>query len=260
MREAPGAQRLREKITFLACPDADRRLVRFVTEQTGLVPADPPEAQADRLLLRADADGLALVKGGLCLRGDFSKALPRLRPNALNRELLVRAARPKRASGALTAVDATAGLGEDAILLAAAGFHVTLLERDPIIGVLLCDALCRGAEDPELAPIVGRMAPRIADSVAVLPRLDEPPDVVVLDPMFPTRQKSGLVKKKFQLLHDLERPCENEEELLRAAMACHPRKIVIKRPARGPCLAGQKPSYSIRGQTIRYDCIVRDMA
>ena len=82
-----------------------------------------------------------------------------------------------------------------------------------------------------------------------------PPDAVYLDPMFPARQKSAAVKKKFQLLHRLERPCDDAEELLRAALDAHPRKVVVKRPPKGPCLAGVKPSYSIAGKAVRYDVI-----
>ena len=93
------------------------------------------------------------------------------------------------------------------------------------------------------------------DSVMALRELDFAPDVVLLDPMFPQRQKSSLVKKKFQLLHSLESPCANEEELLDAARAAGPKKIVIKRPAKGAFLAGIKPDYSLEGKKIRYDCI-----
>ena len=82
------------------------------------------------------------------------------------------------------------------------------------------------------------------------------PDVIYLDPMFPERQKSGLVKKKFQLIHYLEAPAENEETLMQAAIDARPFKIVVKRPAKGPYLAGLKPSYSLDGKAIRYDCYV----
>ena len=41
-----------------------------------------------------------------------------------------------------------------------------------------------------------------------------------------------------------------------AALAANPRKIVVKRPLKGPYLAERKPSYSLDGKTIRYDCIV----
>ena len=107
--------------------------------------------------LRLDAEGLSLVEGAHTLRGDFVHFLPRLVPNNLNHELLVRAARIKGAQGPLSAVDATAGLGEDAFLLAAAGFQVRLYERNPVIAALLQDALRRGMENPALASVLGRM-------------------------------------------------------------------------------------------------------
>ena len=89
---------------------------------------------------------------------------------------------------------------------------------------------------------------------------DQSPDLVYLDPMFPARRKSGLVKKKFQLLHLLEPPCEDEEDLLDAALAARPRRIIVKRPLKGPYLGGLRPGYSISGKTIRYDCIVPPQA
>ena len=39
-----------------------------------------------------------------------------------------------------------------------------------------------------------------------------------------------------------------------AARVAEPRRIVVKRPAKGPWLAGEKPSYTIAGKAIRYDC------
>ena len=82
--------------------------------------------------------------------------------------------------------------------------------------------------------------------------------MIYLDPMFPARQKSAAVKKKFQLLHVLEKPCDEAEEdaLIRAAFAAGSRKVVIKRPVKGGHLAGIKPSYSITGKAVRYDVLV----
>ena len=74
--------------------------------------------------------------------------------------------------------------------------------------------------------------------------------------MFPARRKSAQVKKKFQLLHRLERPCDDERELLQAAIAARPRKIVVKRPPKGPYLAGVKPAYSLTAKAVRFDCLV----
>ena len=198
-------------------------------------------------------DGLVLTDGSLSLRADFSSLLPRVKPGRLQQELLVKAAKVKGVDRPL-AIDATAGLGEDAFLLAAAGFDVVLYERDDVIFALLQDALARAATNPELAAIAARMEAHHADSIAALGDLGFRPDVVVLDPMFPARSKSAAVKKKFQLIHNLEKPCEDEQALLEAARAAHPRKIVIKRPVKGPYLANEKPHYSLSGKAVRYDC------
>ncbi|WP_273396615.1 class I SAM-dependent methyltransferase [Thermophilibacter mediterraneus] len=206
------------------------------------------------LELRRGPAGLTLLGDGMELAADLSRMLPRLRPDRLGRELLVRAARVRGVERP-RAVDATAGLGEDSLLLAAAGFSVTMFEKDPVIAALLRDALERAAGDPALAAVVARMELVEADSVAALRSRPEPPDVVFLDPMFPERTKSAAVKKKFQLLHRLERPCEDERELLDAALAAGPRKVVIKRPPKGPWLAGARPSYSLAGKAVRYDVI-----
>lgn len=213
------------------------------------------------LYLKVSRDGLSLMRDGMELRPDFAEMLPRIKQGALQREMLVKAARVKGVE-APRAVDATAGLGEDSLLLAAAGFTVTLCEADPVIAALLEDALARASAHEVLGPIVERMHLVAGDSRITLARAGAStgaqPDVVYLDPMFPGRTKTAAVKKKFQLIHGLERPTEplDEESLLQAALAAHPRKVVIKRPVKGPYLAGVKPSHAIAGKAVRYDCIV----
>ncbi len=212
-------------------------------------------------LIYDEDNRLCLTNGEISMCGDFGKLKKRLKPNNLNGEMLVKATKFKNAKSStsdktLTLIDATAGMGEDSLLLAAAGFHVKLFEYNPVIAVLLQDALRRGLEDEELAPIVSRMEFVPGDSLEYLKNTAKMPDVVYLDPMFPARQKSGLIKKKFQLLQKLESPCSEENDMLEAAIKANPKRIVIKRPQKGPYLAGKKPSYSIGGKAIRYDCIV----
>ncbi len=208
-----------------------------------------------------DEKGLALVGGPMELRCDFEKLLARTKPAVLAKELLVRASKTKGSSKPV-AIDCTAGLGHDSFLLAAAGFSVVMFERDKTIAALLEDGLSRAQNNEKLAPIAKRMKLVNNDSLDFLCSLahsdENPPDVIYLDPMFPERQKSASVKKKFQLLHVLEKPCDEAEEieLVHAAHAAGPRKIVIKRPAKGPHLAGIKPSYAIAGKAVRYDVIV----
>ena len=220
----------------------------------------------DGLMLLLDDSGLSLTDGNISLQADLTSMLPRLKKSNLEREFLVKASKIKgtnAADGKLRAVDATAGFGEDSLLLAAAGYNVELYEYDPVIAALLRDALRRAAQsdDDALRDAVSRMDLREGDSVSAMRAMagsQEPPDIVLLDPMFPERRKSALVKKKFQLLQQLESPCAgaDESELLEAAEAAGPRRIIIKRPLKGPYLAGRRPGYSITGKAVRYDCIV----
>lgn len=214
----------------------------------------------DMIMLCLSSSGLSLQKGNMSLHCDFQDMLSRIKPGKLQSELLVKAAKIKSSnssvSTSLTAIDATAGLGQDSFLLAAAGFSVHMYEQDPIIAALLRDALQQANHNPNLFPITQRMHLYEKNSILALQTITETPDVIYLDPMFPARTKSAAVKKKFQLLHELEQPCENEEVLLQAAEALHPRKIVVKRMLKGPYLAQKKPSYSLKGKSIRYDCYV----
>ena len=218
---------------------------------------DAADAQkADGLLLVYDESGLCLEGGELKMRADLMSMLPRLKQSNLEREMLIKAAKIKGEAHPML-LDATAGMGEDSLLLAAAGFNVVLYEYDPVIAALLRDALERAGQVAELAQIVNRMKLVEGDSIAAMHKIaadrDRVPDVILLDPMFPERNKSALIKKKFQLLQQLESPCDNEKELLEAAMSIMPRKIVIKRPLKGPYLADIKPGYSLSGKAIRYD-------
>lgn len=210
------------------------------------------------LLLKQTADGLCLQSGPLTLLPDFSALLPRIASGKLPHEYLVRSARHKVKDRLPEAIDATAGLGEDALILAAAGYRVQLFERNPVIAALLADCLERALRLSALAPIVSRMQLHPGDSLPYLQSLlpAQAPDLIFLDPMFPERRKGALIQKKLQLLQKLELPCAEENALLEAALALRPHRLVIKRPLKGPFLAGKKPHYSLRGKAIRYDCFV----
>lgn len=157
-----------------------------------------------------------------------------------------------RANGP-SAIDATAGLGEDSFLLAAADFDVTLYEQNPTIAALLRDGLERATHDASTAVVASRMHLIEGDSIQALQSLTSAPDVIYLDPMFPDKTKAAATKKKFQLLHYLEAPCVNEAELLDAALSACAQKVVVKRPIKGAYLSELKPAYSLSGKAVRYD-------
>ncbi len=212
------------------------------------------DAHNDDMYLKYDADGLSLFCEGKILRGDLTKMKDRIRMPAINSELLVKAARIK-AEGQLYAIDATAGLGEDSLLLAAAGFDVTMYEKNPIIFELLSDSIARASKHPALVNAVSRMHVVLGDSTKAMADISTEADVILLDPMFPERQKSALVKNKLQVIQKLEEPCRDELEMLYSAVSAKPKRLIIKRPPKGAYLAGIKPDYSITGKAVRFDCI-----
>jgi len=152
-------------------------------------------------------------------------------------------------------VDATAGLGRDAFVLASLGCHVRLIERQPLLAELLDDGLRRAAADAASAGIAARMALIRADAADWLGGLDAAaaPDCVYLDPMYPKRDKSAAVKKEMRLLQRLVGADADAAGLLAAALDCGAARVVVKRPKGAPPLDGPPPSAAITGPNTRYD-------
>lgn len=240
-----------ENLVIYLGEGADRDRALALSQHIGAPLSDVP---GDELTLVMDDTGLSLTGYGMRYQGDFSRMLKRVEKGRLRQEMLVRIAKTK--SEHPVAVDAAAGMGEDAFLLAAAGYEVYLFEKDAVIAALLKDAMNRAMEDSRLCEIIGRMYLTEGDSLTLMPRLSVQPEIVYLDPMFPPRRKSGLIHKKLQLIQKLEQPCADEAELYDAAVSLRPKKIIIKRPLNGALLADKKPGYTIKGKAIRYDVIV----
>lgn len=154
-----------------------------------------------------------------------------------------------------TIVDATAGLGRDAFVLAALGCQVTLIERQPIIAALLTDGLERARQvGGEVAQIVARMRLLEGDAIALMTAWsDAVPQVVHLDPMFPHRDKSALVKKEMRLFRPLAGDDLDAPALLSAALALASHRVAVKRPRKAPAIEGPAPSAQLSGQSSRYD-------
>ena len=151
-------------------------------------------------------------------------------------------------------LDATAGLGRDAFVLASLGCAVTLIERQPLIAALLEDGLARASGDAEVGPIAARMQLLTGNAIELMAGWQgEAPQVIYLDPMFPHRDKSALVKKEMRLFRpfvgdDLDAPA-----LLVAALALASHRVVVKRPRKAPTIDGPKPAYALQGKSSRYD-------
>ncbi|WP_255774904.1 class I SAM-dependent methyltransferase [Halomonas alkalisoli] len=157
-------------------------------------------------------------------------------------------------------VDATAGLGRDAFVLASLGARVLMIERVAAIHALLEDALARACRDAETAEIARRLTLLHGDAARNLADLvadsGVAPQVVHLDPMFPHREKSALVKKEMRLFRLLAGDDDDAPRLLEAALDVATHRVVVKRPRKAPPIAGPPPRHIIEGKTSRYDLYV----
>lgn len=161
--------------------------------------------------------------------------------------------------GTPTIIDATAGFGRDAFVLANLGCEITLLERNPFIATLLEDALFRATDNAELSDVIARMSVHNRDAINYLSSLNELnyPDVIYMDPMYPSRDKSALVKKDMRLLHELAGPDTDSEQLLTLARNIATKRVVVKRPKSAPFVGEQKPATSIESKNTRYDVYIQ---
>ena len=154
-----------------------------------------------------------------------------------------------------TVIDATAGLGRDGFIMAHLGCHVHMLERSPILAVMLEDGLERAKQAAQTAEIVSRIRFSQADSKEFLQKLKQQdrPDVIYLDPMYPERTKSSLVKKEMRILRGVAGDDQDAGKLLDIALHCAGNRVVVKRPRLAPTLGDTVPSHAITGKTSRFD-------
>jgi 16S rRNA (guanine1516-N2)-methyltransferase len=152
-------------------------------------------------------------------------------------------------------VDATAGLGGDAFLLAVAGFCVLAIERHPIVFAALAEGLRLAEADPKLSRwLGGRLRVVQGEARDILPGLVDVA-AIHLDPMFPAKRKAALPPKDMQQLRSLVGEDLDSAELLAMACSVAPR-VAVKRPRHAPALGGE-PDAVIRGKLARYDVYLR---
>lgn len=235
--------------------------MRHILEQCQphIVNTAPSLRQLEEALEQAGAnllleqDTLYLQQADLRLSIDFTQGdyAHRQRFGGGRQQLLARAIglhkKPK-----LNVVDATAGLGKDSFVLANLGATMHLIERSPVLVILLAYALAHYAKPSAMQLYWG-------DARQIFARYGEKiaPDVVYLDPMYPESNSDALPKKGAQILRALAyRDDEEERELLELARQ-QAAKVVVKRPKAAPYLANVVPQQESKGKNTRYDLYLR---
>jgi len=147
-------------------------------------------------------------------------------------------------------LDATAGMGRDSFIMAKLGCDVLMQERCEPIYLLLENALIRLFENqPELKKSLHLQKSNSIESFEQLEMID----VIYLDPMFPIRKKSALVKKEMRLFKKLAGEDLDADSLLTHALTANVKRVVVKRPKGAPLLKALKPSHEINSKNFRFD-------
>ena len=157
-----------------------------------------------------------------------------------------------------TILDTTAGLAGDAFVLATLGCSVTMIERSAILFTMIEDALERASLNEAFDAIIKRGFTAIntdANDYIKNQLLTDntAPDVIYIDPMYPDRKKSALVKKDMQILQRLHDENDNSAELLDNALRYAKKRVVVKRPVNAETLNEKKPNTCIKSKKTRYD-------
>lgn len=217
------AEELAQQLNFALDKDANPCL--FVTE--------------DKLALK--------IKNFSLLYADFHASLWNKRKQEGKKQGLVRACKPVPG---LKIIDATAGWGRDAAVLASFGAQVLMLERHPVMAALLADALQRRDEQERQRM---HLSVRAEDAYSFLSALEakDYPDVIYIDPMHPERNKSALVKKDLQALQQMIGADEDALQLIQLSITRVKQRVVVKWPQKTPPLLPTK--VAVEGKTVRFD-------
>jgi len=178
----------------------------------------------------------------------------RIKHGGGKKQLLAKAIGIKNKKG-LFVIDATAGFGVDAFVLASLGCKVVMLERSPIIGILLADGLKRLKKNPKIKNLkINLYITQAVDYIDKISRCFKSPEVIYLDPMYPKRYNSALNKKTMRILHELVGDDSDAYQILEKALKCAKDRVVVKRPRHADYLGGLKPNLQFSsGGSSRYD-------
>ncbi len=148
-------------------------------------------------------------------------------------------------------VDATAGLGGDAFVLASLGCKVQMHERNPIVAILLEDGLQRAAAAKKTEKIIANMTLRKGDSRQLLTTAIC--DTIYLDPMYPYTPSHAEKKLAMRILRAIVGDDSDTTMLMTNAEQSPARRITVKRPRNAPYISQRLPDAVIRGKSCRYD-------
>lgn len=222
------------------------------------------------LLVIDDKQQLTLLTNGVSVSPEWNSLQRRVVSAGRKSELLLQATKLTASSRVL---DATAGFGHDSLILASSGAQLTLLERNPLMVLLLKYEQQMMAKQPNWQKLMARLHIVCAESTEYMQpaltacdlqaqTISHAFDVIYLDPMFPENSyahssKGAKVGKHMQALHQIAEPpsLKEEQALLSLALSfvAPGGRVVVKRPIQAPVFASQAANESWQNDVVRFD-------
>ena len=147
-------------------------------------------------------------------------------------------------------LDCTAGLGRDSFTLASNGFNVTMIEKNPIIVLLLKNGLQRFIGKTKNQ---NKLSLLYGDSYDYLSLYNGRFDYIYIDFMFNKIKRKSLSSKNDETLKLLADDKENRFRLLEIARKKCKFKVIVKGSRNLSSIPSLNPNYSINTKLLRYD-------
>lgn len=227
------------------------------------------DSHAQPILIMDEKQAFTLVTNQISVSPEWKSLQRRVVSAGRKSELVLQASKLNDNSRAL---DATAGFGHDSLILASTGAQVTLLERNPLMALLLLHEQQMMAQQKNWQKLMARLTIVCADSAEYMAQFNDQADgtahtgydVVYLDPMFPensydhaSTSKGAKVGKHMQALHQIALPPDIEEERRLLALALDTvnagGRVVVKRPNAAPLFAERPSDENWQNDVVRFD-------
>ncbi|MDF1685125.1 MAG: class I SAM-dependent methyltransferase [Legionellaceae bacterium] len=213
----------------------------FLAKELNVPLGDTDDSRFPRL--EVSAAGLALcMQDCLPMHIDFQALVSESLQSEQTQKALLRAC---GAESGMRVIDATAGWGQDAVMLASSGADVIMLEPEPVLAALLEDGLQRLSDQGDASLNLALHAFDARSYLEALTPADYP-DIIYMDPLHLTPHK-----KNYPVLKEFLAADEDPLSLLEIARSRVKNRVVVKWPTRAQPLLN--PTYVLEGKTVRFD-------
>ncbi len=229
-------------------------LQRVLTTQAGA--CDYQQAEYELVLSGSD-NGLELqwwptqTSKAVSLKLDYLKTARQIKSFPLAKQGAFNQALGKKSR---TIVDLSGGFGQDSLLMSLQGYRVIVLERLPLMSVLMEEAFAR-LDDSEILAAVPWHRPEVisGDAGELVNSVVDGVDCAYFDPMFPPKRKRSAATNKFmQFLQVFAGEDADAAQVAQQIVSSKIPRLVIKRPTHAEPLLPQ-PHSKFGSKLINYD-------